>query len=161
MENTRLLTREELPIVQDLAHEIWPKVYAYMISGEQISYMLDWMYNLNKLESQFDSGCRFYVLNVDGNAAGFWSTELKDNELFLHKLYLKPEYHGKGLGKFMLNKVVEEAKDNALKIIRLTVNRGNTSVGVYQSFGFEIVSEADFDIGNGYFMNDFIMIFRL
>jgi ribosomal protein S18 acetylase RimI-like enzyme len=58
----------------------------------------------------------------------------------------------------MLNKVVEEAKDNDLAQIRLTVNRGNTSVKVYQSFGFEIEEEVDFDIGNGYFMNDFVMV---
>lgn len=157
---TRLLNRQELVVIQQLAHEIWPKVYDYMISSEQITYMLDWMYNLQNLQEQFDAGCRFYVLQEYGSNLGFWSTELKKSELFLHKLYLKPEFHGQGCGKFMLNRVVEEARDNGLEIIRLTVNRNNKSVKVYQSFGFEIEAEKDFDIGNGFFMNDFVMTFR-
>lgn len=154
------LEKADLGRIQNLARAIWPKVYDYMISAEQIEYMLNWMYSIEKLEEQWEGGCRFYVLEIEGVEAGFYSTELKNNELFLHKLYLKPEFHGKGWGKYLLNRVVEEARDNDLKIIRLTVNRNNTSVKVYQSFGFNIESEADFDIGNGYFMNDFIMTFR-
>lgn len=158
MEQVRKLEKQELPLIQELANSIWPRVYGYMISEEQISYMLNWMYSLSKLEKQFEEGCSFFVLDIGGNPAGFWSTERKASELFLHKLYLNPDYHGQGWGKFMLNRVVAEARDNALKTIRLTVNRGNTSVKVYQSFGFVIESEADFDIGGGYFMNDYIMV---
>lgn len=160
MEQVRKLEKHQLPLIQNLANVIWPQVYDYMISKEQIAYMLNWMYALPKLEQQWEEGLAFYVLEVDGNPAGFWSTELKTSELFLHKLYLKPEYHGRGLGRFMLNEVVNEARDNDLPLIRLTVNRGNTSVKVYQSFGFQIETEADFEIGNGYVMNDFIMTFR-
>ena len=159
-QGVKKLEKEELGRIRQLAHEIWPKVYDYMISSEQIEYMLNWMYSIEKLEEQWEAGCRFYVLEIEGVEAGFFSTELKNNELFLHKLYLNPEFHGKGWGKYLLNQVVQEARDNDLKIIRLTVNRNNTSVKVYQSFGFNIESEADFDIGNGYFMNDYIMTFR-
>lgn len=158
MEQVKKLEKHELPLIQELARIIWPRVYGYMISQDQIAYMLDWMYSVPKLEKQHTEGCSFYVLYLDGNPAGFWSTELKTSELFLHKLYLHPQHHGKGWGKHMLNKVVEEARDNELDLIRLTVNRGNTSVKVYQSFGFEIEEEVDFDIGNGYFMNDFVMV---
>lgn len=154
------LEKQELGKIQHMARAIWPKVYDYMISSEQIEYMLNWMYSTEKLEEQWEGGCRFYVLEIEGEEAGFFSTELKNNELFLHKLYLNPDFHGKGWGKFLLNRVVEEAKDNDLKIIRLTVNRNNKSVKVYESFGFNIESEADFDIGNGYFMNDYVMTFR-
>ena len=154
------LEKTELSRVQQLARQIWPKVYSYMISAEQIEYMLNWMYSLEKLEEQWTAGCRFFVLEIEGVEVGYYSTELKNNELFLHKLYLKPEFQGKGLGKFLLNQVVREARDNELKTIRLTVNRNNKSVKVYESFGFKIESEADFDIGNGYFMNDYIMTFR-
>ena len=31
----------------------------------------------------------------------------------------------------------------------------------YKKFGFEIIDEQDFDIGNGYYMNDFIMRFKI
>jgi hypothetical protein len=34
-------------------------------------------------------------------------------------------------------------------------------VNFYKHAGFEIIDEQDFDIGNGYFMNDYVMKKRL
>jgi RimJ/RimL family protein N-acetyltransferase len=44
-------------------------------------------------------------------------------------------------------------------IIKLTVNRQNfKSINFYFKNGFKIEKVEDFDIGNGYWMNDFIMV---
>jgi ribosomal protein S18 acetylase RimI-like enzyme len=43
----------------------------------------------------------------------------------------------------------------------LNVNRNNKALGFYQKFGFVILREEDIDIGNGYFMNDYIMVCKL
>jgi hypothetical protein len=37
------------------------------------------------------------------------------------------------------------------------VNRGNKFLDFYLSNGFQIKEEKDFDIGGGYFMNDYIL----
>lgn len=39
----------------------------------------------------------------------------------------------------------------------ITVNRNNDAKRFYERRGFEIIKEADFDIGNGYFMNDYVL----
>ena len=45
--------------------------------------------------------------------------------------------------------------------IRLQVNRMNyKAINFYFKHGFVIEKVADFDIGDGYFMNDFVMIWR-
>ena len=45
--------------------------------------------------------------------------------------------------------------------IRLQVNRQNfKAINFYFKAGFKIEKVADFDIGDGYFMNDFIMIWE-
>ena len=45
--------------------------------------------------------------------------------------------------------------------LRLTVNRQNyKSINFYFKNGFVIEKTADFDIGSGYFMNDFVMVYR-
>jgi ribosomal protein S18 acetylase RimI-like enzyme len=50
---------------------------------------------------------------------------------------------------------------NHPKTIRLTVNRQNfKSINFYFKLGFKIEKVADFDIGNGYFMNDFVMLWK-
>jgi ribosomal protein S18 acetylase RimI-like enzyme len=44
--------------------------------------------------------------------------------------------------------------------LRLQVNRQNVvAINFYFKAGFVIEKSADFDIGDGYFMNDFIMYF--
>ena len=153
----RLLERDELSVVKSLAYDIWPRVYDYMISPEQISYMLSLMYNLDKLQQQWGEGVKFVVLEVEGIPQGFLSFEEKDECIFLHKLYLRPEMQGHGFGKKMLLVAIDFAIDSKKLSIELTVNRNNKSIEFYMSQGFEIKEEKDFDIGGGYFMNDYIL----
>jgi GNAT superfamily N-acetyltransferase len=153
----RLLERDELKVVKALAYDIWPRVYDYMISHEQISYMLSLMYDLDKLQHQWGEGVKFVLLEVEGMPQGFVSFEEKDECTFLHKLYLRPEMQGKGYGKKMLRVAIDFAVDSKKTSIELTVNRNNKFLNFYLSNGFQIKEEKDFDVGGGYFMNDYIL----
>lgn len=153
----RLLEGEELKVVRALAYDIWPRVYDYMISQEQISYMLSLMYDLNQLKQQWLEGVKFVLLEVDGIPQGFVAFEEKENFIFLQKLYLLPEMQGKGYGKRMLQVVIDFAKDSKKPRVELTVNRNNKYLDFYLNSGFQIKEEKDFDIGGGYFMNDYIL----
>ena len=153
----RLLERDELNVVKALAQDIWPRVYDYMISQEQISYMLSLMYDLNQLKQQWVQGVKFVLLEVEGIPQGFLSFEEKDECIFLHKLYLRPEMQGQGFGKKMLLVAIDFAVDSKKPSLELTVNRSNKFLPFYLSQGFQIKEEKDFDIGGGYFMNDYIL----
>ena len=147
----------DLACIQSLAHEIWPLVYSNMISADQIEYMLRWMYALEKLKQDVMNGVIFLLVSEDDKDCGFLAFEMREHETFLHKLYLHPEMHGKGIGKQMIMQVEWAARDNNSDCIRLTVNRNNPNVDFYLNQGFEVEDEKDFDIGGGYWMNDFIM----
>ncbi len=153
----RLLESEELKVVKALAYDIWPRVYDYMISQEQINYMLSMMYDSDKLKQQWLEGVKFVVLEVEGIPQGFVAFEEKEECIFLQKLYLRSEMHGKGYGKNMLQVVIDFARDSKKSNIELTVNRNNKSLDFYFGNGFQIKEEKDFDIGGGYFMNDYIL----
>lgn len=153
----RLLERDELKVVKALAYDIWPRVYDYMISQEQISYMLSLMYDLDKLQQHWGEGVKFVLLEVEGMPQGFVSFEEKEECIFLHKLYLRPEMQGKGFGKKMLQVAIDFAVDSKKPNIKLTVNRNNKFLEFYMSQGFQIKEEKDFDVGGGYFMNDYIL----
>ena len=153
----RLLEKEELKVVKALAYVIWPRVYDYMISQEQISYMLSLMYDLNQLKQQWLKGVKFVLLEVEGIPQGFAAFEEKENCVFLHKLYLRPEMQGQGFGKKMLQVAIDYAVDSKKPSLELTVNRSNKFLPFYLSQGFQIKEEKDFDIGGGYFMNDYIL----
>src|SRR6478752_143015 len=150
---------EDINIIGLLAHEIWPKVYDYMISPEQIQYMLNMFYTPESLNSQMvEQHHIFFLAEFNNKPVGFASVGKLDEEVFkLHKLYVQPELQGKGIGKFLVEAVLDETVEKGGKRIQLNVNRNNKSITFYQNLGFSITGEQNIDIGSGYFMNDFIM----
>lgn len=158
MANFYFCNKEQLSIVQSLAYEIWPKVYDYMISPSQIDYMLKKMYSLESLEKQWNEGHQFIVLEHQ-KTIGFASYEFyEEGGMKLHKLYLLKTEHGKGWGKLLLNKVIDEGRNRNKVWLELNVNRSNTSLHFYQSQGFTIRDSVDISIGEGFEMNDYVMV---
>jgi len=160
----RILKKEELDIIQNLAYSIWPKTYGHIISPEQMTYMLNWMYSLETLETNFDENHTYFCIASNGKDIGFLDLETNHPEngnMKIHKIYVLNEFHGKGLGFELIKQARDFAKETLMNTITLQVNRSNTAVDFYKRFGFEIIEEQDFDIGNGYFMNDFVMQYNL
>jgi ribosomal protein S18 acetylase RimI-like enzyme len=156
----RRLKKEELPIVRDLAYKIWPSTYSHIISQEQISYMLNWMYSIETLEISHDTNHAFFAVFDGDQALGFVDLELDNPDkkwLKLQKIYVLPEKQKLGLGLALMDYTVLFAQENGMKHITLQVNRTNKAVSFYERLGFYVADEQDFDIGNGYFMNDFVM----
>ena len=150
---------EDINEIGFLANEIWPKVYSYMISPGQIRYMLDLFYTPEALYRQmFEQHHIFFLAELDEIPVGFASVGKTDEGVFkLHKLYVQPELHGKGVGKALVEAVLDEAFDGGGRKLQLTVNRNNKSLSFYQKLGFKIIGEQKLDIGSGYFMDDYIM----
>ena len=154
----RLCDIEDIQSIQKIAHTTWPVSYADMISKEQISYMLELMYNHDKLKEQMRNGHSFYLLEEEG-LIGFVGVEpnIEEGYAFVHKLYILPEYQGQGFGKVLMNHVQDLSTKMGINEIRLNVNRTNEAVQFYKKNGFEILKTIDIDIGNGFFMNDYTM----
>ncbi|HSJ03022.1 MAG: GNAT family N-acetyltransferase [Verrucomicrobium sp.] len=160
------VSETDLPIVQALAHRIWRAVYPAIISTEQIDYMLEQMYSLPHLqEEMLTHGVRYRLISAGGNdAAGFlaWQSMADDESACLHKLYLLPELHGKGLGARALQFVMDEAKAAGAKKLRLRVNRENRgAIRAYLRQGFAFEEDLCTDIGGGFVMDDHVMVREL
>ena len=155
----RKAKEEDISLIQDLAERTWRITYAEYLSVEQIDYMLLKMYNKGELLSQMQSGHHFLIAGAshDLGFAGFSLLDA-DNRIYkLHKLYVLPEAHGKGVGKLLINEVVSLVKKEEGTALQLNVNRNNKAAEFYKRAGFEIKETVDLDIGNGFFMNDYVM----
>ena len=128
-----------------------------------MEFMLDWMYSTTLLQEQMNNGHQFYVAIVDENIIGFTSVskENEDNIFKLNKLYVLPTTQKKGAGKALLQRVIANAKENDAIEIQLQVNRNNNAKDFYLRQGFTILYEADFEIGNGFYMNDYVMCLNI
>ncbi|RZK68678.1 MAG: GNAT family N-acetyltransferase [Pedobacter sp.] len=156
----RKAKEEDIEVIQDIANSTWYNTYADYLSAEQIEYMLDKMYNKGVLLSQFQEGHVFLMAQENDKDMGYAGFSILDPEAAsykLHKLYVLPEMHGKGVGKILVNEVMNLVRDLGGKSIELNVNRNNKAADFYISAGFEIKETVNLDIGEGYFMNDYVM----
>ena len=166
----RPATLEDRAFIRSVSERTWPSTYGHIISQEQIDFMLDWMYSDASLADQFAKGHQFYVANLNGDDIGFCSVsnegfenELTEKEVSnntshkLNKLYVLPTSQGTGSGKALLNKAIEVAKAEGSVCLFLQVNKHNNAYTFYLKNGFEKEQEFKFDIGNGFYMDDYVM----
>lgn len=158
---TELQTPESLQIIREIAADIWPKTFAEILSSEQISYMMDMMYSPEVMEKELSENMHFNLLEIDGEAAGYvvYSAYNETPETAkLHKLYLKEKFHSCGIGQQMLNYVQESCRTIGFKRIILAVNKQNTrAIKAYKRNGFTTYKAVCNPIGNGFFMDDYLM----
>lgn len=151
----------DLAVIAQIARATWPVSYQDMIPASQIEYMLDLFYTPASLERQTEAlGHRFFILHNEDQAIGFASMECDLDETGtckLHKLYVLPSEQKSGAGKFLMQHIIHTARAQNQKSLVLQVNRNNPALGFYRHLGFFIRESADLDIGNGYFMNDYVM----
>ena len=152
---------EHLPAIQVLAGVIWREYYPGIISREQVEYMLAWMYSPEKMRAEIRSEQICYArLLVDRQMAGFAAYGPTDapGVMKLHKLYLLPALHGRGLGRLLLQHCEGAAGRLGARRLILAVNKRNAkAIAAYQRNGFTVVDSVVGDIGKGYVMDDFIM----
>ncbi len=155
----RKATPDDIPVIRNLAWTIWPIAYSNMISKAQMEYMLEWMYSDQALQEQMRQGHQFLLLTeANDESVGYTSfRNQSDQNWKLEKLYVLPAKHRGGRGRALLERVMEEIRCVGGKNLELQVNRNNPAVGFYRKLGFEVLRDEDFDIGNGFYMNDHIM----
>lgn len=95
----------------------------------------------------------------EGNSpVGFASfSEIEKTIWKLHKIYILPQWQGKGLGNIFIDFIINSITLKGAKALQLNVNRNNPAKYFYEKLKFNILRQEDIDIGNRYFMNDFIM----
>jgi len=160
------ISESELQVIHDMAQVVFRHTYVNILSPEQMEYMMEWMYSLPNLRKQLEEGHHYYVAKDEEVFCGYVSVQREGLdaagvEVFhLHKIYVMPDYQGKGVGRFLLDKAISHVKAYQTAPsarIELNVNKYNKAVNFYKHIGMRILLEEDFPIGNGFYKTDFIM----
>ena len=155
---------DDINTIGFLAQQIWPQAYGEILSKEQLAYMLHLIYNPAALKDQMlKQHHSFLVAELDDEPVGFasFSKTGGPGTYKLHKLYIRVDIQGKGLGKALINAVLEEIRQQQAEALFLNVNRQNKAKLFYEKLGFEVIGEEDIDIGSGYYMTDYVMEMKL
>lgn len=161
----RRAASDDIEAIRSAADTAFRAAYAEILSPAQMEYMMRMMYSEESLRRQIDvEGHVFYLAEEAGRTVGYVSIERQGERLFhLQKIYLLPEYQGRHMGE----RLFECAKSHIKRLcpgpctMELNVNRYNRAIGFYERMGMRKVREGDFDIGGGYYMNDYIMALDL
>lgn len=160
----RPATGEDIALIQEMAEVTFRHTYAEIISAGQMEFMMEWMYSDDSLAAQLST--QKFFLAYDGQTpCGYTSIERQGRDAegvdiyHLQKLYVMPQYQHQGVGSALIGAVMDFAREICTlpARIELNVNRGNSAVEFYKKKGLRVLRTGDFPIGNGFYMNDYIM----
>jgi ribosomal protein S18 acetylase RimI-like enzyme len=142
-----------------IAQEVWTEHYTPIIGVEQVNYMLKNLHSKEIIAKQItQQNYLCFIIKHIANNVGYIGIQLKEDELFLSKIYLKSSVRGLGLGKESMRFIKDLAQRNNLPKVSLTVNKNNkNTIAAYYKFGFKKTGEICADIGKGYVMDDLQM----
>ena len=110
------------------------------------------------MKEQIKNGYTYFLVEEEGRNVGYIGIQLKKDELFLSKLYIKSCERGRGFARKALRFLEELAKEKGLNKISLTVYKRNVkSIAAYEKMGFKNLGSIVMEIGGGFIMDDFKM----
>ena len=157
---TKVQTTEAIQLVASLAERIWNEHYVPIIGQEQVDYMVKNFQSEEAISKQvMQDGYEYYLLYFNSRPEGYISVRMDREELFLSKFYVTKEKRRFGVGKEAMTLIINHGRKLGAKSIRLTVNIHNTNtINAYYKLGFENQGPIVADIGNGYIMDDYLMV---
>lgn len=148
----------QIPRVAALAKEIWTEHYTPIIGAEQVAYMLQHFQSADAMTEQIQNGYLYYLMEVDGVAAGYAAIHPEEEIMFLSKIYVHHRFRHQKIAARTLSYIEEITREHGLRKLYLTVNKNNSgSIAAYHKLGFHKVRTQKADIGGGFFMDDDIM----
>ena len=170
----KLETATELIDVSELAREIWTEHYTSLIGSAQTEYMISNFQSADRIKKDIaEKGYSYFAVYDEKKPVGYFALQPDEKGVFISKIYVLKKYRQKGIAKKIIQFSLDFAKETIQSkntkfnapvyekpCLWLTVNKGNLgSIEFYKKVGFEISEEIVTDIGNGFVMDDYVMIF--
>lgn len=144
--------------MSELAAKIVKEHYDPILGEIQNDYMINKFQSAIGIKEQLEQGYNYYfVTTLNSENIGFIAFYPREKNVYLSKFYLHKDYRGRGISKDMLEFVIEKTKKLGLCSIILNVNKYNEiAISAYEKLGFVRIDEEKNDIGNGYYMDDYV-----
>ncbi|MEW5787191.1 MAG: GNAT family N-acetyltransferase [Pseudomonadota bacterium] len=151
---------DEAEALVDLAGRIWRAHYPGIISRAQIDYMLAQRYKPGLVKQLLARGDLWLAARDQGELVGFaHGHPLADGDYKVDKLYVATDRQRRGIGGRLLAELAGRARQHGFSRLVLRVNRQNqAAIDAYLKHGFQVATLVVEDIGNGFIMDDYVMV---
>ena len=137
------IQKEDLIKVKYLIDEVTNFTYQSQIPKEGYEYLKSKMWTLEIIKKDAREG---YTIVVSDNDKIIGTGTIVGN--YISKIYIKPEYHGRGIGKLVVECLEKKAKSKGVKIIFLASNV--TAEKFYTKLGYITTENREINTPNGY-----------
>jgi ribosomal protein S18 acetylase RimI-like enzyme len=154
----RLSTFEDTAAMREVAIHSYYDTFADSNTPENMEAFFTESYSLSKLQDEYYEPLSVLYLACDGEkVVGFLrlrvndevNNELGENTIELQRLYIDTAYHGKQIGKNLMEKALIYARENRYDWIWLGVwERNFNAQHFYARWGFEKFGEHVFQMGD-------------
>ena len=114
----------DLDQVLEIGHRTWPVIYEPIAGLDYVAMGLAKWWTVDVVAASIRQG-RTLVAELDGEVVGMAAVGTQDDSLVLWKLYVLPEFHGRGIGSRLMDAVVDRALEAGLMRITLSYPDGN------------------------------------
>ncbi|PFA62880.1 GNAT family N-acetyltransferase [Bacillus sp. AFS015802] len=151
-------TLEDAPALQEISYDTFNETFKEQNSPENMKAYLDKAFNLEQVETELTHrSSHFYLVYVHDAVAGYLkvntgdaqSEEMGHESLEIERIYIKSMFQKHGLGKYLLNKAVEMAREQHLKNVWLGVwEKNENAIAFYKKMGFVETGAHSFYMGD-------------
>jgi ribosomal protein S18 acetylase RimI-like enzyme len=159
-------TPEDLILLEQISRETFHETFADSNSAENMSRYLTENMSADKLRTELSNDqSAFFLAEADTNVIGYLkinqgSAQTKnkyEQALEIERIYVLKSYHGKGIGKLMLDVAMERARSMKADVVWLGVWEHNLrAISFYRKYGFVAFDQHVFMLGDDK-QNDLLM----
>ncbi|MFH1941643.1 MAG: GNAT family N-acetyltransferase [bacterium] len=134
-------SKEQLRFVRELFDEYVESL------GFELDFQ-DYRKEFDELPGEFaPSEGRLVLVLVDGQSAGCVGLRRMDDAVCeMKRMYVRPDFRGRGIGRGMAELLIEEARKIGYKTMRLdTIDSTREAISLYRSLGFREITPYRFN----------------
>ena len=157
---------EELQVLMALSRKTFQETFGAQNTQSDMQAYLDKAFHPDKLRAELlHENSRFYLLFADGAPAGYlklnWGPAQSDindeTSLEIERIYVAQEFQGLGLGRYLMDKAIQTARDEQNSYVWLGVwEKNEKALAFYHRQGFIRTGAHTFSVGDSK-QTDYIM----
>ena len=150
--------QEDVDTLRDFSRKTYRETFSPMNTASNMKAYLEQAYNTDRLRGELSDGnASFFFLYADGELAGYLKTNESPSQtdvndelsLEIEKIYVAKAFQGKGLGRVLMNKAVDLAKEKGKSYIWLGVwEKNGKAISFYEKNGFYKIGSHPFVMGD-------------
>jgi diamine N-acetyltransferase len=152
----RKATIEDSSWIASLCHKQFQVAHEGAMLQEDLEYCVDMLFNEQSVKEDIEEPNNYYYIATADNAnLGCTKTaavqldlgKYAKNALELTRVYVQPEYIGKGVGSKLMQHVIDHTRQNGIESLWLHVYEKNYSaIDFYLKWGFEKMGKQDYPV---------------